>query len=109
MLPITRFRSVLACAAFCLFAVVGCSGKKPVTVKGNVLLPKWNNVKLAEQDLIQVTFDPEAKGGTPVGAKASLTDGSFSAQAAPGKYKVSVKITPYPGSEGSEKRLELVK
>ena len=92
--------------ALCLLVLVGCGGKKPVTVKGTIELPKTLNVKLAEQDVIKVGFEPETKGQEGVGATASATSRSFTAQVPPGKYKISVSITPYPGSEGSEKRKE---
>jgi len=97
MLRITRVRWVMAFSV-CLLVLAGCGGKKPVTVKGNVLLPKWRDVKLADQDFVQVRFVPEAKGVAATGAKASLTDGSFTAKVPPGKYQVSVQVTLYSGT-----------
>jgi len=107
MLRASHVRSVLALTAFCLIFLAGCSGKKPVTVKGNVVLPA--NLKLEKEDTVSVTFDPFTKGDLPGSAQASPTDGAFSVQVAPGKYKVAVRITPYAGTPNSQKRLEQLK
>jgi len=102
MLRLSPFRLLLTFCALSLLAVAGCSGKKPVTVKGTVILP--TGVQMANEDLISVTFEPETKGDKPVGAKASITDKSFTGKLVPGKYKVSVQLMPYSGSPGSEQR-----
>ena len=81
---------------------VGCGGgaqQKKVT--GKVILPK--NVKVVENDAINLTFIPDPKG-TSVVATVSPQDLTFSTQIPPGKYKITAEITPYPGEKESEKR-----
>jgi len=43
-------RSLVLLTALCLFGLAGCGGKKPVTLKGQVVLPP--EVKLGDQDVI---------------------------------------------------------
>lgn len=87
-----------------LLAVIalGCGGgaqQKKLT--GKVILP--TNVKIVENDAINLTFAPDSKGTTVV-AEVSSKDLTFSTQIPPGKYRVAVQITPYPGEKDSEKR-----
>jgi hypothetical protein len=96
--PLTAvlFATVLAVTA------LGCGGgaqQKKLT--GKVILP--TNIKVVENDGINLTFAPDPKGTTVV-AEVSPKDLTFSTQIPPGKYKVAVEITPYPGEKDSEKR-----
>jgi hypothetical protein len=92
---------VFLVAALGLLVLPGC-GKSPVEVKGTLVLP--SDLKLADEDKISIAFTPETKGDKPGSANLSGSERSFTAKLVPGKYKVSVQISPYPGSPGSEER-----
>ena len=89
-----------------LFALSGCGGRT-VSVKGNLVVPP--NVTLQDSDPVSISFQPadskEGGGGNGVYTHA---DKSFVVKSAdgkglpPGKYKIAVRITPYPGSPDSE-------
>ena len=84
----------------------GCGDGNPATIKisGKVVLPP--GTKVADTDSIMLTFTPmegdKGGGGGAVNAK-DLTFPAFTV--APGKYKVSVNFSPYPGEPGSDKRV----
>jgi hypothetical protein len=97
-------RAILG-SSLCLLILAGCTGKKGVTVQGKVVLPPA--VKLEESDVVSITFTPEGVKDKGAGAQASPKDLSFAAKGVfPGKNRIGVKITPYMGSPGSEKRSE---
>jgi hypothetical protein len=113
MKRIRRLRFAVIFPAVCigLFALSGCGGQA-VSVKGTLVLPP--KLTLLETDQVAISFQPadskEGGGGTGVYTPA---DKSFIVKSAdgkglpPGKYEVSVRITPYPGSADSEKRAAL--
>jgi len=80
-----------------------------VPVSGTVAFP--SSVKLAENDTVSVGFVP-AGGGQGITAKFNNADQSFNFEQTaetlggipPGKYKIVVKVTPYAGMPGSDKR-----
>jgi hypothetical protein len=90
-------------ALLCLTVLTGCGdGVSRSVVKVNVTSTK---VKLDDTDSISVGFTPEAAGGEtavaggearklPLLVKASAKDATG---VAPGKYKLTVSISPYAG------------
>ncbi|HBI45310.1 MAG TPA: hypothetical protein DDY78_21030 [Planctomycetales bacterium] len=92
-----------------LFALSGCGGRT-ASVKGTLDFPP--NLTLMDTDQVSISFQPgdSKQGGGGLGIYTP-TDKSFIVQSAdgkglpPGKYKVAVKIVPYPGSPDSEKRM----
>jgi hypothetical protein len=110
MTRIRRLRSVVLFPALCLglFALSGCGGRT-VSVKGNLVVPP--NVSLQETDQVSISFQPaDSKEGGGGMAVYTPADKSFVVKSAdgkglpPGKYKIAVRIVPYPGSADSEKR-----
>jgi predicted small lipoprotein YifL len=110
MTQIRRLRFAVIFPAVCLilFALSGCGGRA-VSVKGNLVLPP--NLTLQESDQVAMSFQPsDSKEGGGGMAVYTPADKSFIVKSAdgkglpPGKYKVSVRIVPYPGSADSEKR-----
>jgi hypothetical protein len=96
------FRSVLV---VCLLALVGCGSKKGSPVKGTVKFPP--TFKFEENDTITITLDPEDPSNKENVASGvvSVSDGSFTiANALPGKYKIAINITSYPGSPEAKDR-----
>jgi len=86
-----------------LVFAAGCSGAKPVTVQGKIILPK--TVKLVETDNVEVRFIPEGAKAKAATAIMKTSDMTFTTpDILPGKYKVFVKITPYAGMPGNDKR-----
>jgi hypothetical protein len=84
--------------------MLGCGGPKPVNLEVKVVFP--SSIKVEEKDSIQVRFigegDLQGKGGAGLASPSSL---SFtSKELLPGKYKVSVQLSPYAGIPGSDKR-----
>lgn len=94
-------------SSFCVLAgfsvailLVGCDSSTPgVSVKVSVASQK---VKLEDTDNIEVVFTPEGKG-EPAGAAGSFKTQPLTATrgtapgVVPGKYKLTVKVTPYAG------------
>ena len=113
MLRTRRLLSLLTSVAICLLALSGCGGKKPVTVKGKLVLP--STMKLAETDIVQISFVPQEEKGLAGSAKPSLTDLSFVVKdtngkgVVPGKYKVTVKFDAYAGMKDGQKRADAMK
>ncbi len=86
-----------------LGTIVGCSSKRAVPISGTLVLPA--GVKVVDNDTINVGFVAQQQGDEGSAASASPTDLTFKAkQTVPGKYKVTVSITPYPGEKNSEAR-----
>jgi hypothetical protein len=107
MLRTCRPRLLLVVTALCLLPLAGC-GTKGYTVTGKVVLPA--NVKMAADDSVTILFAPEDPKGTSAPAEFTPSDNTFVAKGPegkglpPGKYKVSVQITPYPGKPESAQR-----
>jgi len=108
------FRSLLSRALPALVGVVllvsaGCGPGKGTPVSGKVVPPA--GVKLADEDQIEINFvpdDPKVKRGAGGTAKppgltftVAMSEGPGML---PGKYKVTVRITPYAGSPGFQER-----
>jgi hypothetical protein len=86
-----------------LFAAAGCGGgAAPRTVSGKLILPP--GVKLAQSDMLSVTFVPEAKDGKTAVADVSPDHTFTTRQVMPGKYKITVAAQAYPGEKGFEQR-----
>ena len=108
MHPFSRLLHVRILPTLCLglLALSGC-GSRTVTVKGNLVPPP--NVELKEGDTATINFVPDgAQGGGGVGIY-SPADKSFVVRSAdgqgmaPGKYKVTVTLTPYPGAQSEQR------
>jgi hypothetical protein len=86
----------------------GC-GPKGGQVKGTLVLPA--NVKLAENDAVQVSLIPESGKDTPPPGEFTVADMSFQLKGIggrgvpAGKYKVSVMVQPYGGADAKRKPL----
>jgi hypothetical protein len=92
-----------ATVLFLILLVGGCGTKKQVTLTGKLILPP--NIKLAEKEMVQITFTPVDEGEKPVGAQFTNSDMSFICKnIVPGKYKVSVSLGFYKGMPDMEKR-----
>jgi hypothetical protein len=104
MLRIRVLQLALVLSSLPLLLVTGCSGGKAKTpLSGKLVLP--NNAQLAESDTVQMVFVPEEKTEPSALAVVSNADLSFkTTQTAPGKYKIAVKIEPYPGDQKSGAR-----
>jgi hypothetical protein len=95
-------------AVFVLALGSGCS-EKSSTISGKLVLP--SGVKLEQQDSVTVGFlpDPAAEGKTGATAAVNIADSTFTAKdLKPGKYKLTVNITPYPGDPNTAKRAKAV-
>jgi len=111
MLHSRLHRPLLALFGLTLLLAVGCGVGKGTPTSGKLVLPQ--GVQLAETDSVEVTFfpdDPKVKRGATATVKTS--DLSFTANTSettgvlPGKYKIAVRITPYMGSPGTDKRVK---
>ncbi len=102
-------RLLAVCAfALSLNLIVGCGeiAGKVVTVSGKVILP--SQIKLEDQDSIELRFAAESFDGPGKGAATSVSakDLSFTAtNVPPGKYKIVISVQPYAGTPGSNKRM----
>jgi len=97
------FWSFFTVALVGLFVLSGCSGSKPVSVQGKIVLPK--DMKLDDTDTINVGFAGEGEKASNTAMIVNTKELTFtSTQVAPGKYKVIVRLGPYPGSKDSDKR-----
>jgi len=106
-------RSVLLFFGVALLASAGCGPGKGTPVSGKVVLP--GKMTFEKDDSVEIVFIPEdaKKRGATVFATASgkSSDVSFTnlntaetTGVLPGKYKVTVKVTPYAGAPGSNER-----
>jgi hypothetical protein len=105
-------RPILALGLLVL-AVTGCGPGTGATVSGKVVLPAgWS---FENEDAVEITLvpeDPTAKRSATASASGAArgTEVSFTAHTPqtkgvlPGRYKLGVRITPYPGMPGSEAR-----
>jgi hypothetical protein len=97
--------SVIVPILFALVFAAGCS-ERTATVTGKLVLPA--SAKLIDSDSVTVSFLP-----LTADKKAPITiytpgDKSFTAkEVQPGKYKVSVTVSPYPGEKDTPKRTPL--
>ena len=87
--------------------LAGC-GRRYASVSGSLLLPE--SLKLADTDVVQVIFHPDAKGekaGLGVVNRAEKT--YVCNDIVPGgKYKVSVRIDPALGMPETPKRMPMI-
>jgi len=105
MMKPTRLPRILALTAAAValaFLPAGCGGKKPVNVTGKLVLP--SKFKLKDTDTIQLIFVPDDKTDTTAVATVEKTGEFKSSTVVPGKYKVTVKVDPYAGEPGNDKR-----
>ena len=86
-----------------LFALTGCNPAKPVTVKGTVTFPP--SIKVLDTDNVEVRFIPSDPKAPAAIVSYNPKDGSFTTEVFPGKYKVAVKLAPYPGTPDADKRI----
>ncbi|HTU17280.1 MAG TPA: hypothetical protein VMG10_04400 [Gemmataceae bacterium] len=93
-----------------MLVVAGC-GKKTVEVKGTVVFPA--SLKLIDSDSAKILFVPETEGVPGASGAISNSDSSFTVNGpkgkgiALGKYKIAVRLRPYPGDPASEQRAQL--
>jgi hypothetical protein len=93
-----------------LLLASGCGPGQGTTVTGKLVLPK--DAVLESDDYVQISFLPEGAGGKSASGPVNATDLSFTINSAesqgvrPGKYKVSLQITPYQGKPTSVKRTQ---
>jgi len=101
-----RLSSLLAFTC-CLFLSAGCGGKKTVTVTGNLVLP--DNLKLEKDDSVAISIVPEG-GGVAQTASFNSSNNTFEAKGvAVGKNKITVAITPYPGTKNYQQFRDWIK
>ena len=101
--------------ALAVMTLVGCGGGKRTKVKGTLVLPA--GVTVGPQDSLTITLIPtsaEKSGPPPSGgvdpkALTFVVDGADHKGIAPGKYKVYVSCTPYPGDNLKERKEKLDK
>ncbi len=103
MMNFSRSTWLLLSIGLGILAIPGC-GKRYITVSGTVELPK--DVKLAETDLVQITFVPDAKGEKSGFAVFNTSDKTFVCKDVlpGGKYKIAAKVEPAMGQADSAKR-----
>jgi len=105
-------RSLLGGLALTVLLLAGCGGKKTVSLKGKLVLPQ--GLTVGPNDSVEIAFVPE--GAAPVGpgnpqpvATYNSADSSFvvatgkASGIPPGKYKIAVRISGYPGSDTPER------
>lgn len=103
-------RPLSLCAlAFSLavLSLAGCGDKSTAgsVVNGKLILPP--DMKLIKTDSVEVRLVPADPGAKKMGRGSNNSEGqdTFAIKdVAPGKYKVVVSITPYPGEKENEKR-----
>jgi hypothetical protein len=96
----TLLRSFPVAACFGLVFLAGCS-ERTASVSGKLLLP--SQVKLDENDAVSIVFNPEKDTGLAPNGIFSTTDNTFVAKdVPPGKYKISLRITAYPGKNADK-------
>lgn len=84
----------------------GCSGTSGVTVSGKLVLPK--GLKLGDNDTVTIGFHPEDASKKAATGTYSAADNSFTAKdVTPGKNKITINITPYPGPDREKKLTQL--
>src|SRR5436309_1718793 len=100
--PSARVSFVLICMS--LLFLTGCGGKKTVTVSGTLVLP--NTVKLANNDVVNVSFFPDNKEDPNAFAILNVETSTFECKTtvSKAKYRIAVNVQPYMGSQDSEKR-----
>jgi hypothetical protein len=98
-----RRTPVILCGLGALL-LAGCSAQQGVAVSGKVIFPP--SAKRQDNDTAQITFVPQETPTTGKTAGANIAaDGSFVCKdVQPGKYKLVVNVTPYPGSADHAKR-----
>jgi hypothetical protein len=112
MLRTCRLRPalILPAVGLALLALSGC-GPSRATVKGTVVFP--NDLQLKNDDDVQISFTPEdnkSEGATSGYGVYNPADKTFVIKTAdqkglpPGKYRVGVQLTAYPGHEDTDQR-----
>jgi hypothetical protein len=100
---------VLASTLVCLTGIAGCGSKKGSVVNGKVVLPA--GAHLDKDDSGTITFVPEKADKSGKGGGAGPINPSdltfFARDIAPGKYKIKVNLSAYPGKE-NEKRAKVL-
>ncbi len=108
-------RRLLTVAALAIFVLsTGCGGPgKGIPVSGKLVLPK--NLKLQKDDSVSIMFVPDGGDVTrSASGKFNADDLTFVADTSettgvlPGKYKITITITPYQGTPGSEARVRQI-
>jgi hypothetical protein len=104
-------RSLLGGIALTLLLLAGCGGKKTVPLKGKLVLPQGFTV--AQNDSVQIVFVPEGAAPGPGNpqpvAVYNPSDSTFVVTAGkasgvpPGRYKIAVQITGYPGGADAQR------
>lgn len=107
-------RLLFMVAALSMAGLCGCgSGKKGVELQAKLLLP--GNIRLGEQASSTITFVPEDSKSESASGKYKTKDQPFPIDTSqgkgilPGKYKVTVQLNPYPGSEEAKTQANAVK
>lgn len=102
-------RLFLALFSLTLLLATGCGVGKGTPVSGKLVLPQ--GMQLAENDSVELVFfpdDPKVKRGATGTVKPAdqsfVVNTSETTGVLPGKYKISVRITPYMGAPGMDKR-----
>src|SRR5262245_45785423 len=96
---------------FVSFSLSGCGGDGKVA--GAKLKVSVHSTKLKETDAISVTFNPDG-GGELASANGTMKSQPFECLRAgnapgalPGKYKLSVNVTPYAGMDPPARQQEI--
>jgi len=107
-------RSLLGGLVLTALLLTGCGGTKTVPVKGKLVLPQ--GLTVGQNDTVQIVFVPEdtSSGKAPPQPVAEFnpSDSTFTASLPkksgipPGKYKITVQISGYPGPGENAKRKE---
>jgi hypothetical protein len=91
-----------------MFGLSGCGKKKPVIVKGTVVLP--DRLKVEKDDQVSLAFTPQDKSLQASGTTISNDDNTFEAKGldkkglVPGKYTITVSFVVPPGASGGQAR-----
>ena len=88
-----------ACLAF--FPLAGCTDKT-TSVSGKLILP--NDISVAENDSVTIVFMPEKDGKTIAGLYSPAEKTFTAKEIAPGSYKITVRIVPYPGKDSDKRK-----
>jgi hypothetical protein len=103
MRQLTLLRCLPLPVCFALLCTTGCSEKK-VSLSGKLVLPA--SVKLDATDTVNIVFIPEGENGVSASGAWNAADRTFTVKdAVPGKYKITVRGTPYMGEKGADKRM----
>jgi len=97
-------RSLLVPVGIGMLFVAGCS-ERTVNLSGKLVLPA--KLKISEKDSVTVAFTPEGTAGKAGVGVFSNSEQAFTVKdISPGKYKLTVSITPYPDEKKRAPLLE---